>query len=166
MNPTVASDTIVQEITIKGTPERIFAALTNPEERMKWWGQEGRFRVSQFESDLRPGGKWVMRGDASGKPFTLSGEYREIERPRLLVFTWLPDWYEGATESLVRWDGGARRSDDGPPYALRADQRKRPQQSPWLAADPRVVAGLREISPRQLKLERACARLMRTDRVV
>jgi uncharacterized protein YndB with AHSA1/START domain len=104
MNPTVASDTIVQEITIKGTPERIFAALTNPEERMKWWGQEGRFRVSQFESDLRPGGKWVMRGDAFGKPFTLSGEYREIERPRSLVFTWLPDWYEGATESLVRWD--------------------------------------------------------------
>jgi uncharacterized protein YndB with AHSA1/START domain len=104
MNPTVASDTIVQEITIKGTPERIFAALTNPEERMKWWGQEGRFRVSQFESDLRPGGKWVMRGDAVGRPFTLSGEYREIERPRLLVFTWLPDWYEGATKSLVRWD--------------------------------------------------------------
>ena len=104
MNPTVASDTIVQEITIKSTAERVFAALTNPEERMKWWGREGRFRVSEFESDLRPGGKWVMRGDASGKPFTLSGEYREIERPRLLVFTWLPDWYEGATESLVRWD--------------------------------------------------------------
>jgi uncharacterized protein YndB with AHSA1/START domain len=104
MNPTVASDTIVQEITIKGTAERVFAALTNPEERMKWWGREGRFLVSEFESDLRPGGRWVMRGDASGKPFVLSGEYREIERPRLLVFTWLPDWYEGATESLVRWD--------------------------------------------------------------
>ena len=104
MNPTIASGTIVQEITIKGTAERIFAALTNPEERMKWWGNEGRFRVSEFESDLRPGGKWVMRGDANGKPFTVSGEYREVEWPRLLTFTWLPDWYDDATATLVRWE--------------------------------------------------------------
>jgi uncharacterized protein YndB with AHSA1/START domain len=105
MNPPSASDTIVQEITIKGTAERIFAALTDPEERLKWWGgPEERFRISMFESDLRPGGKWVMRGEAFGRPFTLVGEYREIERPRLLVFTWLPDWYENATETLVRWD--------------------------------------------------------------
>ena len=105
MNPTSASDTIVQEITINGTAERIFAALTDIEERLKWWGgPEGRFRISMFESDLRPGGRWIMRGEAFGKPFTLAGEYREIERPRLLVFTWLPDWYENATETLVRWD--------------------------------------------------------------
>lgn len=34
----------------------------------------------------------------------MAGEYREIERPRLLVFTWLPDWQEEALESLVRVD--------------------------------------------------------------
>ena len=39
-----------------------------------------------------------------GKPFTVAGEYRKIERPRLPVFTWLPDWYENAAESLVHWD--------------------------------------------------------------
>jgi len=37
-----------------------------------------------------------------GKPFTVAGEYRRIERPRLLIFTWLPDWQEEALESLVR----------------------------------------------------------------
>ncbi|MGB7265081.1 MAG: SRPBCC domain-containing protein [Terracidiphilus sp.] len=105
MNPTTASDTIIQEITIKGAAERIFAALTNPEERLKWWGgPEGRFRLTQFDSDLRPGGKWIMRFDAYGKVVTITGEYRDIEPPHLLVFTWLPDWYENATESLVRWD--------------------------------------------------------------
>jgi uncharacterized protein YndB with AHSA1/START domain len=105
MNPTAGSDTIVQEITIKGTAERIFAALTDPKERMKWWGgPEGRFKLTSFESDLRPGGKWIMRFDAYGKAVSIIGEYREIDPPRLLVFTWLPDWYEGATESLVRWD--------------------------------------------------------------
>jgi uncharacterized protein YndB with AHSA1/START domain len=105
MNPTIASDSIVQEITIKGTAERIFAALTNPDERLKWWGgPEGRFKLTDFESDLRTGGSWIMRFDAYGKAVTIRGVYREIDSPRLLVFTWLPDWYENATESLVRWE--------------------------------------------------------------
>ena len=105
MNPASASDTIVQEIAIKAPAERIFDALTNPDERRKWWGAEGRFRTTHMESDLRPGGKWMMRGTCvGGKPFTVAGEYRKIERPRLLVFTWLPDWQENAAETLVRWD--------------------------------------------------------------
>src|SRR6202007_1111393 len=105
MNPTTVSDAIVQEITINAPAERIFEALTEPNERTKWWGREGRFQVRQFESDLRPGGKWTMRGTGiGGKPFVVRGEYRAVERPSLLVFTWLPDWYENATETLVRWE--------------------------------------------------------------
>jgi uncharacterized protein YndB with AHSA1/START domain len=56
-----------------------------------------------MESDLRFGCNWMMRGTGYGKPFTVKGEYCEIERPRLLVFTWLPDRQEAATESMVRW---------------------------------------------------------------
>jgi uncharacterized protein YndB with AHSA1/START domain len=105
MNPVNVSDTIVQEITIKAPAERIFDALTNPGERMKWWGAEGRFQITHMESDLRPGGKWRMSGNGmGGRPFTVAGEYRRVERPRLLVFTWLPDWYENATETTVQWD--------------------------------------------------------------
>jgi uncharacterized protein YndB with AHSA1/START domain len=105
MNPAAINDTIVQEITINGTAERIFAALTNPEERLKWWGGPGaRFKLTHVESDLRPGGKWTMRAESFGRPVTITGLYREVEPPRLLVFTWLPDWYENATESLVRWE--------------------------------------------------------------
>jgi uncharacterized protein YndB with AHSA1/START domain len=56
-------------------------------------------------SDLRPGGRWMMRGiGVGGKPFRVDGEYRDVERPRLLVFTWLPDWQGDATETLVRVD--------------------------------------------------------------
>src|SRR5215475_1685174 len=105
MNLTDAHDTIVKEITIKGSAERIFEALTNPDQRVKWWGAEGRFQTTQMESDLRPGGRWVMRGTGlGGKPFSVLGTYRTIERPHLLVFTWLPDWHEGAIESVVRFD--------------------------------------------------------------
>jgi uncharacterized protein YndB with AHSA1/START domain len=105
MNPASQSDTIVQEITINAPAERVFEALTNPEQRVKWWGAEGRFQTTHMESDLRPGGKWIMRGiGVGGKPFSVRGEYRKIERPHLLVFTWLPDWQENAPETLVRFD--------------------------------------------------------------
>ena len=105
MNSTNVTDTIVKEITIKAPAERIFEALTNPDQRLEWWGAEGRFHTTHMESDLRPGGKWMMRGTGmGGRPFSVAGEYREIERPCLLVFTWLPDWHDDATETLVRFD--------------------------------------------------------------
>jgi len=105
MNPTSANDTIVQEIVIKAPAELIFEALTDPAHRIKWWGGEGRFQTTRMESDLRPGGKWMMRGNGIGnRPFTVKGEYRQIEAPHLLIFTWLPDWQEDALETLVRFE--------------------------------------------------------------
>lgn len=105
MTQETVNDAIVEQITIHATAERIFAALADPQERMKWWGAPGRFQVTQFESDMRPGGKWAMRGTGmEGRPFSITGAYIEIDRPRLLVFTWLPDWYENAKETVVRWE--------------------------------------------------------------
>ena len=105
MNHSVANDTIVEEITIRAPADRIFTALTSPEERVRWWGAEGRFTATHVESDLRPGGNWVMRGTAfGGRPFTIQGVYREIDRPRLLVFTWLPSWQDDPIETLVSFD--------------------------------------------------------------
>jgi len=105
MSHSSANDTIIEEITIKAPAERIFAALTSPEERVKWWGAEGRFQTQHMESDLRPGGRWLMSGiGVGGRPFTIKGVYREIERPRSLSFTWLPSWQGDALETLVRFD--------------------------------------------------------------
>ena len=105
MNSTIANDTIIQEIVINAPAERVFEALTNPAQRTKWWGGEGRFQTTHMESDLRPGGKWMMSGNGlGGRPFTVRGQYREIEPPRLLIFTWLPDWQEDSVETLVRFD--------------------------------------------------------------
>ncbi len=105
MNPAGVSDAIVQEILIKAPAERVFEALTNPAQRVQWWGADGRFQATQMESDLRPGGAWMMSGNGvGGRPFTVSGKYLQIERPRLLVFTWLPSWQENAYETTVRFD--------------------------------------------------------------
>jgi uncharacterized protein YndB with AHSA1/START domain len=105
MNHSSAGDTITEEITIKARANQVFAALTSPEQRVQWWGTEGRFKTTHMESDLRPGGKWLMRGiGIGGRPFTVQGVYREIQRPHVLAFTWLPSWQEDALESLVRFD--------------------------------------------------------------
>jgi uncharacterized protein YndB with AHSA1/START domain len=105
MSATGGIDAIVEEITIKASAERVFAALTDPEQRTKWWGAKGRFETKHMESDLRPGGRWLMSGiGMGGKPFTISGVYRVVERPRVLAFTWLPSWDEEATETLVRFE--------------------------------------------------------------
>jgi uncharacterized protein YndB with AHSA1/START domain len=97
-------DAIVQEITIKASAARVFEALVDPAQRMEWWGQKGRFETTNAESDLRPGGRWLMSGMGMGKPFKVEGVYRIIEPPRALAFTWLPSWDEEATETLVRFD--------------------------------------------------------------
>ena len=52
MNPTIANDTVIQEVVIKAPAERIFEALTNPAQRTKWWGAEARFQTAHMESDL------------------------------------------------------------------------------------------------------------------
>ena len=101
---TCSVDAIVQEITIKAPAARVFEALTDPTQRMKWWGQEGRFETTNAESDLRLGGRWLMSGMGMGRPFRVEGVYRIIERPSVLAFTWLPSWDEQATETLVRFD--------------------------------------------------------------
>jgi uncharacterized protein YndB with AHSA1/START domain len=98
-------DAIVEEITIKASAERIFEALTDPLQRVKWWGLKGRFETEHMESDLRSGGRWMMSGlGVGGKPFQIHGVYRAIERPRVLAFTWSPSWDTEATETLVRFD--------------------------------------------------------------
>src|SRR6516165_9102504 len=79
-------DAIVQEITIKASASRVFEALVDPAQRMKWWGQKGRFETTNVESDLRPGGRWLMSGTGMGRPFQSRrrlSDHRTSARTRL-----------------------------------------------------------------------------------
>ena len=104
MNGSGDSDVLVSEIYIAAPPERIFQALIDPAQVPQWWGQEGTYRCQRFASDLRPGGKWSNSGiGPDGLPFEISGEYLEIDPPRLLVQSWLATW-TGDAETIVRWE--------------------------------------------------------------
>ena len=93
------------EVFIAAPPERVFEAITNPEQLVQWWGQKGMYRVQDWEADLRPGGKWITRGvGKAGEDFNVSGEYLEVDPPRLLVHTWLPSYKAGAKITTVRWE--------------------------------------------------------------
>lgn len=100
-------DVIVSEIHVEAPPERVFQALVDPEQVVKWWGGQGEgqsFRCTHFQSDPRPGGEWRSAGvDGRGRPFEAFGEYLEVDPPRLLVLTWVASW-AGDAKTTVRWE--------------------------------------------------------------
>jgi len=97
-------DTITAEIFIAAPPERVFQAITDPAQMPRWWGRSDVYRITECKTDLRPGGKWSSVGaGADGKPFSVEGEYLEIDPPRLLVQTWIASW-TGSLKTVVRWE--------------------------------------------------------------
>ena len=98
------ADAIVTEIHIAAPPERVFQALVDPQQVLKWWGQQGVYRSTHFQSDLRPGGKWRTVGvNADGRNFEAFGEYLEIDPPHLLAYSWVASW-TGDAKTTVRWE--------------------------------------------------------------
>jgi uncharacterized protein YndB with AHSA1/START domain len=98
------SDELVNEIQIAAPPERVFKALVDPRQVVKWWGQTGMYRATEYKSDLRVGGSWSTIGVAAeGRAFEAKGEYLEIDPPRLLVHTWIASW-TGDVKTTVRWE--------------------------------------------------------------
>ena len=106
MNAARRVDSIVQEVTIRGSAERIFEALTTPAQVLQWWRGEDKFKLTRMDVDLRIGGVWKMTGTRrDGRPLAVSGVYRRIERPRLLVYSWIRgDEGEDTSETSVRFD--------------------------------------------------------------
>jgi uncharacterized protein YndB with AHSA1/START domain len=99
---------IEAEIFVAAPPERVFQALTDPEQMPRWWGQQGRYRITEWKADLRPGGKWSSVGaGADGTSFRIDGEYLEVDPPHRLVHTWIPS-YAGNLKTVVRWELKAR----------------------------------------------------------
>ncbi|HUD66450.1 MAG TPA: SRPBCC domain-containing protein [Candidatus Sulfotelmatobacter sp.] len=97
-------ETVLVEIFIAAPPERVFQAISDPEQLSQWWGQSGLYRITERSADLRKGGKWWCAGvGADGTKFSVEGEYLEIDPPRRLVHTWIAS-YQGPLRTVVYWD--------------------------------------------------------------
>jgi uncharacterized protein YndB with AHSA1/START domain len=78
---------IVASVDIAAPPERVFRALASAE-IVDWWVNQGVFDTREWAGEVRVGGWWRASGVARGKPYTLEGEFLEIDPPRTLVHTW------------------------------------------------------------------------------
>jgi uncharacterized protein YndB with AHSA1/START domain len=88
-------------VEIAAKPERVFKAITSPEEIVRWWGSDEQYRTTKWDSDLRVHGRWRAEGmGADGVPFSVEGEFLEIDAPRKLVQTWKPEWDGGESTTL------------------------------------------------------------------
>lgn len=93
------------------TPERVWRAWTTPDALKAWFSPSNAMPVLSAETDVRIGGRFrIAITDPSGDASVASGEYREVEPPRRLVFTWAwqstPERVSLVTVSLSPAEGG------------------------------------------------------------
>jgi uncharacterized protein YndB with AHSA1/START domain len=70
----------------------VFAACVEPEKLAQWWGPAG-FTSPSVGLDLRKGGRYrITMQPPDGEAFHLRGEFREVDPPQRLVYTF--EWEE------------------------------------------------------------------------
>jgi uncharacterized protein YndB with AHSA1/START domain len=83
-----AAVALVVRRTIRASAERVFEAWTRPELLRAWWGPRP-VTCSAAEVDLRVGGRYrIVNALPDGNSLAIEGEFRVVEAPRRLVYTW------------------------------------------------------------------------------
>jgi uncharacterized protein YndB with AHSA1/START domain len=91
---------------------RVFEALTKPDQLAKWWGPHG-FTSPKIDFEPRVGGDYrITMQPPDGEVFHLSGEFREVDAPARLAYTFRweepdPDDQETVVTLTLRDLGGA-----------------------------------------------------------
>jgi uncharacterized protein YndB with AHSA1/START domain len=79
--------TLELERVVPATPPVVFHAFSDPDELAAWWGP-AEFTVPSLDFDLRVGDRYCIEMQPpEGDPFNLVGEFREVDPPTRLVFT-------------------------------------------------------------------------------
>ncbi len=137
---------IVREI--RATPERVFRALTDPQDLPRWWTGSGGIARAQF--DLRPGGSYRLDFQIEGGATVfVHGTIREINPPRRLVMTWFSPKY-ATLETLLSFE--LERIPDGTRLTLRHSGLTEPGSLPdheagWLEALSLLIAWIVAAGP-------------------
>jgi uncharacterized protein YndB with AHSA1/START domain len=86
----------------RGTPELLFACMTEPAHLTHFWGPEGTSTpIENIVVDLRPGGAFetTMVNDTDGGTYTMRAVYAEVSPPQRLV--WVEAGVEGGMRTTV-----------------------------------------------------------------
>ena len=98
----LAKPSITLKRHIKAPPAKVFAAWTQAEKLVRWFGPyETLMETMKAELDVRPGGKYrASFRTQDGEYHEVGGEYREVVPEQRLQFTWA--WHTTKErESLV-----------------------------------------------------------------
>jgi uncharacterized protein YndB with AHSA1/START domain len=83
--------TLIIKRLLNAPQERAFRAWTAPEHIRQWMRPEAGMEIPMASMDLRVGGKFrIQMKKPDGEFFTAAGEFREVNPPERLVYTW--DW--------------------------------------------------------------------------
>ncbi len=103
-------DAVVSEIHISAPPDRVFRALTDSGELMRWFNS-GECPVKFWKMDARLGGQYgyaTQKGAFSVNKiseFECHGEIIEFDPPWVLAYTWFGNWHDDvARRTVVRWE--------------------------------------------------------------
>jgi uncharacterized protein YndB with AHSA1/START domain len=107
-----SSLSLIVRRTIRASPERLFAAWTEAERLVSWWGP-ANVACPAAEIDLRVGGRYrIANTMPDGSTLWIAGEFLQIERPRLLVYSWRLEPEDTATERVtVRFESRGDATD-------------------------------------------------------
>ena len=79
----VSTGVILATVSIAAPPERVFRALTEPGEIVRWWGSDELYRTTNHVADLRPGGAWRSEGKGADGRRSRSGASSSWSNPRI-----------------------------------------------------------------------------------
>jgi uncharacterized protein YndB with AHSA1/START domain len=81
--------TLEMKRVLPAAPSIVFGAFIDPNELAKWWGPEG-FTAPSLEFDARVGESYrIEMQPPEGDPFYLTGEFREVDPPARLAYTFI-----------------------------------------------------------------------------
>jgi uncharacterized protein YndB with AHSA1/START domain len=103
---------LAMERVLPAAPPVVFAAFSDANELAKWWGPAG-FTTPSLEFQPRVGDSYrIEMQPPDGEPFHLIGEFREVDPPARLAFTFVwenpdPDDVETVASLSFRDRGGS-----------------------------------------------------------
>jgi uncharacterized protein YndB with AHSA1/START domain len=93
--------TLVVRRRIQAAPDKLFAAWTQPDLLVRWWGPQGA-ACPAAEIDLRVGGSYRIANQfPDGTVVWIAGVFEVIEPPHQLAYTWKLEHQNGPVERVT-----------------------------------------------------------------
>ena len=99
--PKKLAATLIVRRRINATPQKLFAAWTQPTFLVRWWGPQG-VACPAAEIDLRVGGSYRIANQLpDGTVIWIAGIFEVIEPPHRLRYTWKLESQSGPAERVT-----------------------------------------------------------------